>query len=67
MRTLKQPSLKLKAVLLSNDCGRTWVVSRQYYLTNLETNGLMNESLQGIFLTQTQEKNEHDQPTVEHI
>lgn len=66
MRTLKQPSLKLKAVLLSNDGGRSWVVSRQYYLTNLETNGLMNESLQGISLNQTQEKNEHEQPTVDH-
>jgi hypothetical protein len=30
-------------------------VSRQYYLTDLETNLLLDESMQGIFLTQNQE------------
>ncbi len=55
MRILKQPSLKLKAVLLSRDGGRSWMVGRQYYLTDLETNRLLDESMQGIFLTQKQE------------
>ena len=60
MRILKQPSLKLKAVLLSHDGGQTWTVGRQYYLTDLSTNRLLDESMQGIYLTQNQENtNEH--------
>jgi len=60
MRISKYPSLKLKAVLLSHDGGQSWTVGRQYYLTDLETNLLLDESMQGIFLIQKQENtNEH--------
>lgn len=55
MRLLETKSLKLKAVLLSHNGGRTWVVGRQYYLTDLDTSLLLDESMQGIFLIQTQE------------
>ena len=55
MRILSTRVLKLKAVLLSHDGGQSWVVGRQYYLTDLETNLLLDESLQGLFLTQNQE------------
>lgn len=61
MRTLAKKALKLKAVLLSTDSGQTWVVSRQYYLTDLETNLLLNDSMQGICLTQNQENTNHEQ------
>ncbi len=60
MRILKRPCLKLKAVLLSRDGGRSWAVVRQYYLTDLETNRLLDESMQGIGLTQTQENTNAD-------
>lgn len=55
MRILRTKALKLKAVLLSHDGGQSWTVGRQYYLTDLDTNLLLNESMQGIYLTQNQE------------
>ena len=55
MRVLNTKTLKLKAVLLSHDGGRSWIVGRQYYLTDLATNLLLDESMQGLFLTQKQE------------
>jgi len=55
MRILKTKALKLKAVLLSHDGGQSWIIGRQYYLTDLDTNLLLDESMQGIFLTQKQE------------
>jgi len=62
MRGLNTRALKLKAVLLSHDGGRSWTVGRQYYLTDLETNLLLDESMQGLFLTQNQENtNDNEQ------
>ena len=61
MRILKHPSLKLKAILLSHDGGRSWMVGRQYYLTDLESNQLLDESMQGIFLTQKLENTNDNQ------
>jgi hypothetical protein len=62
MRVLNIKTLKLKAVLLSHDGGRSWIVSRQYYLTDLETNLLLDESVQGLFLKQNQENtNDNEQ------
>jgi hypothetical protein len=55
MHVLNKKALKLKAVLLSHDGGRSWIVGRQYYLTDLATNLLLDESMQGLFLTQKQE------------
>jgi hypothetical protein len=55
MHVLNKKALKLKAVLLSHDGGRSWIVGRQYYLTDLATNLLLDESMQGLFLTQNQE------------
>ena len=66
MRILKEKTLKLKAILLSTDGGRTWLVSRQYYLTDLAqqlANGdtpLLNDNLQGVVLKQTENMNEYD-------
>ena len=62
MRILRTKALKLKAVLLSHDGGQSWIVGRQYYLTDLDTNQLLNESMQGIYLKQNQENtNDNDQ------
>ena len=62
MHVLNKKALKLKAVLLSHDGGRSWIVSRQYYLTDLETNLLLDESVQGLFLKQNQENtNDNEQ------
>ena len=55
MHVLNKKALKLKAMLLSHDGGRSWIVGRQYYLTDLATNLLLDESMQGLFLTQKQE------------
>lgn len=66
MRILKEKTLKLKAALISTDGGRTWVVSRQYYLTDLSrqlTNGntlLLNDNLQGLFLMQMENANDNN-------
>ena len=43
-------SAKLKAVLLTQDGGRTWLVVRQYYLTDLATTEFLDESVQGFKL-----------------
>jgi len=66
MRILKAKTLKLKAALISTDGGRSWLVSRQYYLTDLSRqleNGntlLLNDNLQGLLLTQTENANDND-------
>jgi hypothetical protein len=61
MRILKTKALKLKAVLLSHDGGQSWIVGRQYYLTDLDKNLLLDETMQGIYLTQKQEKTNEQQ------
>jgi hypothetical protein len=55
MRILSTRSLELKAVLLSHDGGQSWTVGRQYYLSDLDTSLFLDESMQGIYLTQNQE------------
>jgi len=39
--------LKLKAILLSDDGGKTWMLVRQYYLTDVTTNRFLDDLLQG--------------------
>jgi hypothetical protein len=39
--------LKLKAILLSDDGGKTWLLVRQYYLTDVTTNRFLDDLLQG--------------------
>lgn len=41
--------LKLKAILFSNDEGKTWQLMRQYYLTDVTTNAFLDEILQGVW------------------
>jgi len=55
MRTASKPCLKLKANLMSNDGGKSFTVTRQYYLTDLNSGRLLDESFEGLLLTQTQE------------
>lgn len=62
MRIIKQPCLKLKAVLQSVDGGRSWIVTRQHYLTDLDTNLLLDDSMQGILLTQKETQNGKPEP-----
>ena len=39
--------LKAKVVLLSNDGGKTWVVSRSYYVVDVETDQFVRLTIQG--------------------
>ena len=39
--------LKLKAIFISEDGGKTWMLVRQYYLTDVTTNRFLDELLQG--------------------
>jgi len=38
---------RIKVILLSNDGGRTWIVSRQYYAVDLKTDKFVDIQLQG--------------------
>ena len=42
-------AIKLKATLLTED-GETWLVIRQHYASDLKTNGLLDDSFQGLKL-----------------
>ncbi len=66
MRVSNRQSIKLKAVLLSSDGGRSWIIGRQYYLTDLATNLLLDESMQGIYLTQKQENTNDNRTRTDH-
>ena len=39
--------LKLKAVFISDDGGKTWLCVRQHYLTDVTTNRFLDDLLQG--------------------
>jgi hypothetical protein len=43
--------LKLKAIMLSDDGGKTWLLVRQYYLTDVATNRFLDDLVQGTRLT----------------
>ena len=60
MQMLTQNPIKLKAVLLSDDGGKTWIISRQYYLTDLRTNRFLETLLQGIRLKTIEGNTYHD-------
>ena len=40
-------TLKLKSIMISNDGGKTWVISRQYYLADMVTQGFLDTRLEG--------------------
>ena len=39
--------LKAKVVLLSNDGGKSWVVSRSYYVVDVQTDEFIRLTIQG--------------------
>ena len=39
--------LKRKSIMLSEDGGKTWMLVRQYYLTDVTTNRFLDDLLQG--------------------
>lgn len=39
--------LKAKVILLSNDGGKTWVVSRSYYVVDVQTDEFVRLTIQG--------------------
>jgi len=39
--------LKLKAILVSEDGGKTWLLVRQYYVTDVTTNRFLDDLFQG--------------------
>lgn len=50
---------RLKAILLSNDGGKTWIISRQYYLVDLKTDKFADIQLQGEVLESPSKDNDH--------
>jgi len=52
--------LRLKAMLTSMDGGKTWVVSRQFFLVDIPTNQFLNEELLGMHLAVIEEGDDHD-------
>lgn len=57
MKLCKGPA-KLKAVLISNDAGKTWMVSRQFYCASLDNEDFMDISYVGVSLKQSEESQE---------
>lgn len=57
---LPKTTLMLRAHLLSIDGGRTWVVSRQYFLRDMKTNQFLNNELEGLRLAVIEEDDHGD-------
>jgi len=51
-------TLKLKAVFLSQDHGKTWICIHQYYLTDPESRAFLDTTLEGRNFVMNEEKNE---------
>ncbi len=51
-------TLKLKAVLLSTDGGKTWLLVHQYYLSDPASRALLNNTLEGREFKMNEEKND---------
>jgi hypothetical protein len=59
--------LKLKALLVSEDAGRTWLLVRQFYITDMVTNRYLDDLLQGRrfgLLNGDSNVNDRDNPLV---
>ena len=48
--------LKAKVILLSSDGGKTWVVSRSYYVVDVQTDMFVDYPMQGDALIAEQTK-----------
>jgi hypothetical protein len=48
---MKIQNLKLKAVFLSQDGGKTWICARQHYLSDLRSDRFLNATYQGATFT----------------
>lgn len=63
MNILKGHPLKLKSIMVSEDGGKTWLLVRQYYLTDVTTNNFLDDLLQGKrFGILNGESNDNGQP-----
>jgi hypothetical protein len=60
-------TLKLKAVLLSTDSGKTWLCVHQYYLTDPQSRALLNQTLEGRTFKMNEEENEHGKSDTKHL
>jgi hypothetical protein len=49
-------TLKLKAVLISNNGGKTWLVVHQYYLCTPQDRVLLDRTLEGRIFEMAEEK-----------
>ena len=47
MNNVRGHPLKLKSIMVSEDGGKTWLLVRQYYLTDVSTNSFLDDLLQG--------------------
>ena len=50
-------TLKLKAVMISKDGGRTWMLVHQYYLTDPQSRTLLDNTLEGCLFTMNEGNN----------
>lgn len=53
---LPQVPLKMKALLISADGGRTWLISRQFFLAELRTQRFLEPVLEGTYLSVVEEE-----------
>jgi hypothetical protein len=65
MKPLGTPGhpLKLKAIFISEDQGKTWLLVRQHYLTDVFTNGFLDDIIQGRRFNMTDGDSTHDDRT----
>ena len=56
--------LRCKALLLSEDAGKSWLIVRQFYLTDAQ-NRFLDEQLQGTRLKSTGEQDNGQNKTTE--
>ncbi len=60
-------TLKLKAILLSTDGGKTWILVHQYYLSDPQKRALQNNTLEGRIFRMNEEKNEDGKSNSRHL
>ncbi len=49
---------RLKAILLTHDGGKTWIVARQYYVVDLKADKFIDIQTQGEILVESPTKDE---------
>jgi hypothetical protein len=53
-------TLKLKAILISTDAGRSWLISRQFFLLDVKTDKYLDQEIDGTRLAVIEEDDHGD-------